>query len=77
MNKNNMSISSNNVEILKDYVEEVKDTTKTIRTVNDLNVEMKELQHRAFETEQENNSLKYELIHSNMLFVFSSGEFSK
>ena len=61
MNKNNMSISSNTVEILKDYVEEVKDTTKTIRTVNDLNVEMKELQHKAFETEQENTSLKYEL----------------
>ena len=61
MNKNNMSISSENVQIFKNYINDVKDVTKTIRTVNDLNVEMKELQHRAFETEQENNSLKYEL----------------
>ena len=61
MNKNNMSISSENVQIFKNYINDVKDVTKTIRTVNDLNVEMKELQHKAFETEQENNSLKYEL----------------
>ena len=61
MNKNNMSISSENVQIFKNYIIDVKDVTKTIRTVNDLNVEMKELQHKAFETEQENNSLKYEL----------------
>ena len=61
MNKNNMSISSDNVQIFKNYIKDVKDVTKTIRTVNDLNVEMKELQHKAFETEQENNSLKYEL----------------
>ena len=61
MNKNNMSISSENVQIFKNYINDVRDVTKTIRTVNDLNVEMKELQHKAFETEQENNSLKYEL----------------
>ena len=61
MNKNNMSISSDNVQIFKNYIKDVKDVTKTIRTVNDLNVEMKELQHKAFETEQENNFLKYEL----------------
>ena len=61
MNKNNMSISSENVQIFKNYINDVKDVTKTIRTVNDLNVEMKELQHKAFETEEENTSLKYEL----------------
>ena len=61
MNKNNMSISSENVQIFKNYINDVRDVTKTIRIVNDLNVEMKELQHKAFKTEQENNSLKYEL----------------
>ena len=49
------------MQIFKNYINDVKDVTKTIRTVNDLNIEMKELQHKAFETEQENNSLKYEL----------------
>ena len=54
LNKNNMLISSENIEIIKNYTRDVKDTTKTIRNVNDLNM-------AAFEVQKENRSLKYEL----------------
>ncbi len=56
-----MLISSENVEIIKNYTKDVKDTTKTIRNVNDLNMAIRDFEHSAFEVQQENNSLKYEL----------------
>ena len=61
LNRNNMVISSENVQIIKDYVENVKNTTKTIRSVNDLNMAIKDFEHSAFEIEKENRSLKYQL----------------
>ena len=61
LNKNNMLISSENVQIIKNYTESVKDTTKTIRNVNDLNMAIRDFEHSVFEIRQENNSLKYEL----------------
>jgi len=61
LNKNNMLISSENVEIIKNYTKDVKDTTKTIRNVNDLNMAIRDFEHSAFEVRQENISLKYEL----------------
>ena len=61
INKNNMLISIENVEIIKNYTKDVKDTTKTIRNVNDLNIAIKNFEHSAFEVRQENTSLKYEL----------------
>ena len=61
LNKNNMIISSENVEIIKNYTESVKDTTKTIRNVNDLNMAIRDFEHSAFEVQKENRSLKYEL----------------
>ena len=61
LNKNNMIISSENVEIIKNYTKDVKDTTKTIRNVNDLNMAIRDFEHSAFEVRQENSSLKYEL----------------
>lgn len=61
LNKNNMVISSENVQIIKNYTESVKDTTKTIRNVNDLNMAIRDFEHSAFEVRQENSSLKYEL----------------
>ena len=61
LNKNNMFISSENVEIIKNYTKEVKDTTKTIRNVNDLNMAIRDFEHSAFEVQQENKSLKNEL----------------
>ena len=61
MNKNNMVISSEDVQKLKSYTNDVKDTTKTIRSVNDLNMAISDFEHSAFEIEKENRSLKYQL----------------
>ena len=61
LNRNNMLISIENVEIIKNYAESVKDTTKTIRNVNDLNMAIRDFEHSDFEVRQENSSLKYEL----------------
>ena len=61
LNKNNMLISIENIEIIKNYTKDVKDTTKTIRNVNDLNMAIRDFEHSAFEIRQENSSLKYEI----------------
>jgi len=61
LNKNNMFISSENVEIIKNYTKAVKDTTKTIRNVNELNIAIRDFEHSAFEVQQEKKSLKDEL----------------
>ena len=61
MNKNNMVISSEDVQKIKNYTENVKDITQTVRSVNDLNVAIRDFEHCAFEIEKENSSLKYQL----------------
>ena len=61
LNKNNMIISSEDVQKIKNYTEDVKDITKTVRNVNDLNMAIKDFEHSAFEIEKENRSLKYEI----------------
>ena len=61
MNKNNMVISSEDVQKIKDFTKDVKDTTKTIRSVNELNMAIRDFEHSAFEISQENRSLKYEI----------------
>lgn len=61
LNKNNMVISSENVEMIKKYTSGVKDTTKTIRSVNDLNIAIKDFEHSTLEIEKQNRSLEYEL----------------
>ena len=61
LNKNNMIISSEDVQKIKNYTEDVKDITKTVRNVNDLNMAIKDFEHSAFEIEKENRSLKYEM----------------
>ena len=61
INKNNMVISSEDVQKLKNYTRNVKDITKTVRSVNDLNMVIKDFEHSAFEIEKENRSLKYEI----------------
>ena len=61
LNKNNMVISNEDVQKIKDYTEEVKNITKTVRNVNDLNMAIKDFEHSAFEIEKENRSLKYQL----------------
>ena len=61
LNKNNMVISNEDVQKIKNYTEDVKDITKTVRSVNDLNMAIKDFEHSAFEISQENRSLKYQL----------------
>ena len=61
LNKNNMVISTENVQKLKNYTKDVKDITKTVRSVNDLNMAIKDFEHTTFETIQEVSSLKYEI----------------
>ena len=61
LNKNNMVISNEDVQKIKNYTEDVKDITKTVRSVNDLNIAIKDFEHSAFEIEKENRSLKYEI----------------
>ena len=61
LNKNNMVISNEDVQKIKNYTEDVKDITKTVRSVNDLNMAIKDFEHSAFDIEKENRSLKYEI----------------
>ncbi len=61
LNKNNMLISIEDVHKLKNYTEDVKDITETVRSVNDLNIAIKDFEHSAFEVDKENRSLKYQL----------------
>ena len=60
-NKNNMVISNENVQKIKNFTKDVKDTTKTVRSVNDLNIAIRDFEHSAFEIEKENRSLKYQI----------------
>lgn len=59
--KNNIVISNEDVQKIKNYTEDAKDVTKTVRSVNDLNIAIKDFEHSAFEIEKENRSLKYEI----------------
>ena len=61
LNKNNMVISNEDVQKIKNYTEDAKDITKTVRNVNDLNMAIKDFEHSSFEIEKENRSLKYEI----------------
>ena len=61
LNKNNMVIPSEDVQKIKNYTEDVKHITKTVRSVNDLNMVIKDFEHSSFEIEKENRSLKYQL----------------
>lgn len=61
MNKNNMVISNEDVQKIKKYTEDVKDVTQTVRSVNDLNIAIKDFEHSTFERTKEVSSLKYEI----------------
>lgn len=56
-----MVISNDDVQKLKNYTKDVNDITKTVRSVNDLNIAIKDFEHNSFEIAQENRSLKYQL----------------
>ena len=61
LNKNNMVISNEDVQKIKNYTNDVKDITQTVRSVNDLNMAIKDFEHSSFEIEKGNRSLKYQL----------------
>ncbi len=60
-NKNNMVISNEDVEKIKNFTKDVTDTTKTVRSVNDLNIAIKDFEHSTYERIKEVSSLKYEI----------------
>ena len=60
-NKNNMVISNDDIEKIKNFTKDVKDTTKTVRSVNDLNIAIRDFEHSAFEIEKENYSLRNQI----------------
>ena len=61
LNKNTNLISNEDIEKIKNFTKDVKDITKTVRSVNDLNMAIKDFEHSSFEIAQENSSLKYQL----------------
>lgn len=61
LNKNNNLISNEDIGKIKNFTKDVKDITKTVRSVNDLNMAIKDFEHSSFEIAQENSSLKYQL----------------
>ena len=61
MNKNNMVISSEDVQKIKNFTKDVKDTNKTVRSVNDLNLVIKDFEYSAYEVQKENYSLKNQI----------------
>ena len=56
-----MVISNEDVEIIKNFTKDVNSTTKTVRSVNDLNLAIKDFERTTFETIKEVSSLKYEI----------------
>ena len=60
-NKNNSVISNDDIDKVKEYIENVQDTTKTMSTVNELNIVIKEFKNSYKEIDNENNSLKHQL----------------
>ena len=61
MNKNNSVISNEDINKIKDYIEEVQETAKTMTSINDLNIVIKEFESSYDKIEKENDSLKYQL----------------
>ena len=59
--KNNMVISSEDVQKIKNFTKDVKDTNKTVRSVNDLNLAIKDFEYSAYEVQKENRSLKNQI----------------
>ena len=76
LNKNNMVISSEDVQIIKNYTNKVKDTTETIRSINDLNMAIKDFEHSSFKIRQENRSLKYQLEQKDDEINYLKGKLS-
>lgn len=76
LNKNNMVISNEDVEKIKNFTKNVKDTTKTVRSVNDLNMAIKDFEYSSFEIAKKNRSLKYQIELNNDEIVNLKSELS-
>ena len=75
-NNNNMVISNEDVEKIKNFTKDVKDTTKTVRSVNDLNMAIKDFEYSSFEIAKENRSLKYQIELNNDEIINLKSELS-
>ena len=75
-NKNNMVISNEDVEKIKNFTKDVNDTTKTVRSVNDLNMAIKDFEYSSFEIAKENRSLKYQIELNNDEIINLKSELS-
>lgn len=75
-NKNNMVISNEDIEKIKNFTKDVKDTNKTVRSVNDLNIAIRDFEHSVFEIEKENRSLKYQIEEKDKEIYNLKGELS-
>ena len=61
LDKNNKLISNKNIDNIKNYIENVTDVAQTVRSVNDLNIAIKDFEFYTIEVGKENRSLKYQL----------------
>ena len=75
-NKNNLVISNEDVEKIKNFTKDVNDTTKTVRSVNDLNMAIKDFEYSSFEIAKENRSLKYQIELNNDEIINLKSELS-
>lgn len=60
-NKKNKIISDDDVTKIKEYVKQVENTTKTMKSVNELNVVIDEFENSYSKMEKTTNSLSYEI----------------
>ncbi len=61
LDKNNKLISNENIDNIKNYIKNVTDVTKTVRSVNDLNMAIENFEFYTLEVGQENRSLKSQI----------------
>lgn len=62
LDKNNKLISNENIENIKNYIENVTDVAQTVRSVNDLNIAIKDFEFYTLEVgKEENRSLQYQI----------------
>ena len=71
-----MVISNEDVEKIKNFTKDVKDSTKTVRSVNDLNMAIKDFEYSSFEIAKENRFLKYQIELNNDEIVNLKSELS-
>ena len=76
INKNNSVISNDNINEIKTFIEEVQETAKSVSSVNDLNIMIKEVEHSYKEIDKENSSLKHQIELKNEEINKLKGEIS-